>query len=210
MQTSPSQNHPNNNNHYYNNNGGNRNNNNSRSNNSVSRKSNQSNNNRKPKDQYPNAQGQNNSGSWSSVVKQQSAFRSVNDPLPSPPPSHNSPHPNSPHPNSPHQQKRYRKAQSHHEVNRENEEDYNADEKINQIQNAVQTQLSAMELKTEKLKSLQEDIKVIKADGDGQIEQLEVEMNRLILKLAQVKQEIELKDRRVFEIDRDVETIKKR
>jgi len=180
--------------------------------------------------QHSAPQGTQNSNSWSSVVKQQSYRPVQTEPTTAPvqnpaaPPTNTntntqaqaavnqSGHQNTNTHNKQGKGHQNQKSGHHYRpavVADVHEEAYDADAKINQIQIAVQSQLSAMEMKTEKLKGLQEAIKAIKADGDGQIEQLVEERKRLIQKLAQLKDEIELKDKRVSEIDREVESLKK-
>jgi len=84
------------------------------------------------------------------------------------------------------------------------EEDYNADEKSEAIQRALEVHLSAMESRTEKIKRLQEDIRKITADRDVKISHLSSEKERLVQNAQQLRQEILVKDKRVVEIDAEV------
>jgi len=84
------------------------------------------------------------------------------------------------------------------------EEEYNADEKSEAIQRALEIHLSAMESRTEKIKRLQEDIRKITADRDVKIGHLSSEKERLVQNAQQLRQEILSKDKRVGEIDVEV------
>jgi hypothetical protein len=104
---------------------------------------------------------------------------------------------------------KYRKAQSNaQEPVVPKEEEYNADEKIEAIQSALEIHLSAMEDKAEKLKRLQEDIRKIKSDRDVKIESLTTEKEQLVERSQQLEQEIIDKKNRIFSIDAEVTRLK--
>jgi len=88
------------------------------------------------------------------------------------------------------------------------EEEYNADEKIQAIQSALASQITAMESKAEKLKKLHEDILKIQADRDVKIEHLSTEKERLAEMFEQLKQEIITKEQRISDIDVEVARLK--
>jgi hypothetical protein len=70
------------------------------------------------------------------------------------------------------------------------ETDFNADEKIEAIELQLDQTLNAMQTKTDRLKTLQEEIKTIKAERDGKIEELRTERNNLIDHLEKLKSEL--------------------
>jgi small-conductance mechanosensitive channel len=70
------------------------------------------------------------------------------------------------------------------------ETDFNADEKIEAIELQLDQTLNAMQTKTDRLKTLQEEIKTIKAERDGKIEELRNERNNLIEHLEKLKSEL--------------------
>jgi hypothetical protein len=70
------------------------------------------------------------------------------------------------------------------------ETDFNADEKIEAIELQLDQTLNAMQTKTDRLKTLQEEIKTIKAERDGKIEELRTERNDLIEHLEKLKSDL--------------------
>jgi len=68
--------------------------------------------------------------------------------------------------------------------------DFNADEKIEAIELQLDQTLNAMQTKTDRLKTLQEEIKTIKAERDGKIEELRTERNNLIDHLEKLKSDL--------------------
>jgi len=164
--------------------------------------------------------------SWSSIVSQRgpvvAAPEAVQQQAPPPQPTQQpAPAPATvQHPQKPRnrghvngQKKEYQQKHPKEEVGTEPvsppKEDYNADAKIEAIQNAVVQQLSEMQTKADRLKSLQEEIRKIKEEKDVEIEGL---LNRKTNLSAQQKKLIEdLKsiETEIGQIDTNIELLKK-
>eukprot|EP01124_Arcella_intermedia_P001782 TRINITY_DN1096_c0_g1_i1.p1 TRINITY_DN1096_c0_g1~~TRINITY_DN1096_c0_g1_i1.p1 ORF type:complete len:305 (-),score=65.80 TRINITY_DN1096_c0_g1_i1:116-1030(-) len=88
-------------------------------------------------------------------------------------------------------------------------EDYNADAKIEAIQNAVVQQLSEMQTKADRLKSLQEEIRKIKEEKDVEIEGLLNRKTNLSAQQKQLLEDLKSIENEIGQIDTSIEQLKK-
>jgi len=88
------------------------------------------------------------------------------------------------------------------------ENDYNADAKIEEIQMAVDKQLNAMQDKADRLKTLQEEIRKIKDERDVKIEELLNEKAGLTSRLQQLKIDLQDTETQITTIDGNVAQLK--
>jgi len=93
-------------------------------------------------------------------------------------------------------------------ASKEEETDYNADAKIEAMQIALDKRLNAMQSKTERMKTLQEEILKIRAERDVKIEELLNEKAGLTGRLQQLRIELQDTDSQTTKLDLNVAQLK--
>jgi len=93
-------------------------------------------------------------------------------------------------------------------ASKEEETDYNADAKIEAMQIALDKRLNAMQSKTERIKTLQEEILKIRAERDVKIEELLNEKAGLTGRLQQLRIELRDTDSQISKLDLNVAQLK--
>jgi hypothetical protein len=88
------------------------------------------------------------------------------------------------------------------------ETEFNVDEKIEAIQFVLDQKLNAMQTKADRLKTLQEEIKAIKAERDGKIEELTSERVNLIELRQKLKNELMETENQISNIDATMAQLK--
>jgi len=100
-----------------------------------------------------------------------------------------------------HQQHQQPHQQQHQQPQQHAEKPYNADAKIADLEQQVAKDLSVIENKANYLKNIQEELRMVKAERDAQIQSLQSEKVALVQKREQFEIEIEQIKARVTEID---------
>lgn len=105
-------------------------------------------------------------------------------------------------------QDNHQPAQTSPEPQFQPEKPFNADAKLADLEQQVAKDLSAIENKANYLKSIQEELRTVKAERDAQIQDLQTEKESMTKRREQLEKEMEQIKARVIEIDGIVKQLK--